>query len=249
MDTKVIDKEVLRFFHVALLYYHDSRVKPFGEEGDLVAKSNELIDATYNLNRDALKLGLYMMSKVSRNDAKLKTYRIYIGEFISLLPGKRVDLYTTIWDLYKVLMNEVIDLPTETGRIMRPLIIKVESFEKKPYLEYQFHPELRSYIIALMDHFALYSITPLLGYKSKHSIRLYEILKAYEGVGYRTITTKNLYRMLGIEKQYPKFCNLKQRVLDVAQKELANSGGTSFTYRSIKKGRLVSGVKFTIKKY
>jgi hypothetical protein len=83
--------------------------------------------------------------------------------------------------------------------------------------------------------------------KSSFSIRIYELLKQYENFKERSFLVEDLRTMLGIEAdEYPKYGNFKQKVLNVAQKEIAEKTDISFEYEETKVGRGVGKIRFFI---
>ena len=85
--------------------------------------------------------------------------------------------------------------------------------------------------------------------KSFYSIRLYELLKQYEKIGHRTFEIIDLKAILGIkDDEYLRYTHFKTRVLLTAQKEILKKTDIEFTFDEIKTGRVVSSIKFIIKK-
>ena len=88
------------------------------------------------------------------------------------------------------------------------------------------------------------------GLKSKYSIALYELVKDYEKVGMPEIDITTFRKLLGIERKYKNFQELKKYVLDKATQEINKNKNISFTisYRLKKKGTRYTHIKFIIKK-
>jgi len=99
----------------------------------------------------------------------------------------------------------------------------------------------------LNQKFTRYKLGNILHLRSNYSIRLYELLKSYEGLTERTFTLEELRAKLGLQDKYPVWINFRQRVIDHAQNEIAKKTDISFTYDTIRKGRSIHKIKVKIK--
>ncbi|MGC8553751.1 MAG: hypothetical protein ACP5O7_12950, partial [Phycisphaerae bacterium] len=76
-------------------------------------------------------------------------------------------------------------------------------------------------------------------------IRLYEILKSYQGIGYINFKIDDLRNILAIPSEY-KYANIKQRILKPSQRELKKYTDITFEFKEIKRIRKVVEIQFTI---
>ena len=72
------------------------------------------------------------------------------------------------------------------------------------------------------------------------------MLKSFEDTGWRIDKIDDLKYKLGCPESYKNYAIFKQKVLDMAFKEINKSGDIKFKYESIKKGRKVISIKFII---
>jgi len=98
-----------------------------------------------------------------------------------------------------------------------------------------------------------YQLWNALRLKSSNQLRMYEILKQYQTVGYRILTIENLKALLGINKnEYDgRWNNFKKYVLDSCQQSLAEHTDIKFTYEphgKRGKGGKILSLKFIIEK-
>lgn len=71
---------------------------------------------------------------------------------------------------------------------------------------------------------------------SANSIRMYELLKAFEGLGKRTFEVANLKEILGVGNKYGNnYYNFKKRVILQAQKDLKKHTDIHFNFEEIKR--------------
>jgi len=100
------------------------------------------------------------------------------------------------------------------------------------------------------DYFT-YELWNVLNLESVNQVRMYEILKQNEYRGERLLGVDELKALLGIgEKEYPRWNNFKQWVLDACQKALKEKTDLSFTYEPIRTGRggKITALQFVIAK-
>jgi len=129
---------------------------------------------------------------------------------------------------------------------------------KKSIFTIRFDRVMEEYLLELKDRFTKYNIDNIRRLKSNYSIRLYELLKAFEWLREKEFELDKLKKMLGIKEFddrtnkwvdiYPKYANIKQRVLIPVQKELLEKTDIYFEFEEIKTGRKVTSLKFKILK-
>ncbi len=102
-------------------------------------------------------------------------------------------------------------------------------------IEATFHPDLKPYLLQLKNRFLMYDMKHVLNISSSNSIRMYELLKAFEGIGKRTFEISELKEILGVEDKYNhRYYNFKKRIILQAQKDLAEHTDICFTIKETK---------------
>jgi plasmid replication initiation protein len=109
--------------------------------------------------------------------------------------------------------------------------------EGEGVLEAQFTEAMRPYLLGLSERFTLYLITIFLRLRSKYSTQIYELLKMREDLGKVEMPVERFRGFLGLEDKYPKFFNLKSRVIEQARTELKEKADIYFTYKVKRKGQ------------
>ena len=213
-----------------------------------VIKSNVLIESRYKLSLSEMKLVLSMIAEIKSGDHDFKEYRIYIKDFISSLESKRPDLYTEARKITKNLMEKVIQIQTESGHLQTHFLSSSQYYRNKGYVDFCFDPKLKTYLTHLKKAFTSYDIRNVLPCHSVYSIRIYQLLKAWENLKKRKIEVDVLKDMLMLENEYKRFYDFKKYVLEMAKKELKKYSDIYFEYETIKKGRRIESIIFYIKK-
>jgi plasmid replication initiation protein len=95
--------------------------------------------------------------------------------------------------------------------------------------------------------FTKYKKENVLLLKGEYSIDLYHIAKRYEGMTTFQMTLEDYKLELGLPKSYNRINNLKARALEPAIDEINEKTDINITYENVKRGRTVTGLKFTVK--
>ena len=95
--------------------------------------------------------------------------------------------------------------------------------------------------------FTKYKKENILLLKGEYSIDLYHIAKKYEGMTTFQMTLEDYKLELGLPKSYNRINNLKARALEPAIDEINEKTDITITYENVKRGRTVTGLKFTVK--
>lgn len=215
-----------------------------------VVQSNLLIESRYKFTLSELKLFLLMVAQVKQTDKDFKKYRIYISEFVELQKGKKTRLYLEAKQTCISLREKSIVLKTEEGGWYVTGFINSAAWRPgESYVEFTFDAALKEHLLELKKRFTAYDIGNIINCRSTYSIRIYQLLKAFQKLGTRTMELAELRPMLGIEeRQFRGFNDFKRYVLEVAKRELKRESDIYFDYKTKKKGRKVHSIIFEILK-
>ena len=100
----------------------------------------------------------------------------------------------------------------------------------------------------LKERFVSYNLKYILPLTSTYTIRIYQLLKEYEKLTKRYFTVEELQEILQVPKSYLPYGKFKQKVLQVAEKDLLEHTDIYFTIEEEKEGRKVSRLIFRIYK-
>ena len=217
-----------------------------GQQQDLIVQSNKLINARYELSLLEKRLILLMLRDIRREDEDLKTYRIRIRSLCEGVETNAKNMYTQTREATRKLLTRVIEIHEPDGLLQVSPISRAKYYKGKGYVELTFDPRLKPYLLQLKRHFTQYTLKNVLGLQSIHSIRIYELLKQYEGVGKRTVEVEELKRLLGVDKRYKRYSDFKKRVILQAEGDLAEQCDIRFRYEEVKRGRKVAAIVFYI---
>ena len=218
----------------------------------LIIKSNSLIEASFKLTANQQKFIYILTSLINREDEDFKTYEIKVKELIDLLDIDSKNIYREIDSITDKLMTKVLKIYTNTdnGNVR---VDKMTWFSKVSYVygegivKVRFDVDLKPFLLKLKENFTKYQLKNIIRMKSQYSMRIYELLKQYEKIGHRVLSVQKLKEIMGIEDKYKLYHQFKQRVLQVAYKEINQNTDIQFEFEEIKAGRKVDKIKFVIK--
>lgn len=216
-----------------------------------VAKSNNLIDASYKLNVQAQKLVLACLGKIdSRPEATpQKEVTLTASEFSELMG---IDIKNAHRELYKAadaLFKSSIILHEGDDEIELYWVQeKAKRLKGEGAVRIVWSDRILRYICQLKNRFTTYKLRNIASLQSGHSIRLYELLMKFNATGERVIYLDDFKSALGISDKYPEFKVLNRDVIKPAIDELNQRSDLIITFDTIKKGRNVTALAFEFKK-
>ena len=233
---------------------------------NIVSKSNELIemrllDIDRPLGLSEMKVANAIYSKVSPNDEDFKPYALSVQALAELAGLDRDRLYQEIDRVTSRLCGTVVKArrPNNDGFLKASLFSTAEYIASEEIINFKIAPDLIPYLLRLKDSgcgFTQYYLEQTTCLQSKHSLRLYELLRQFlplkkvkEGVtsGFRRVSVADLKEYLGIKDRYPKFFEFRRCVLEPAQKELAEKTDLLFEFTPERTRRTITGLNFAIR--
>lgn len=222
----------------------------FMQDKYLVTQNNNLIEARHKkpLTAREQKIVLTMVSMIQPSDEDFKDYRISVKDFSEMLGLKGSVKYTQMKNIAENLMTKTIEIPKENGGwILANWISSAEYKEGEGVIDLSFSPKLKPYMLQLKNQFTSYRLSNILNLNSTYSIRLYELMKKWQHLGKWGCSIEDLRGKLGVgEGIYPRYANLKARVLVTAIEEVNEKTDLYIGFNEIKKGRSVERIEFTI---
>ncbi|MDH5679943.1 MAG: replication initiation protein [Spirochaetota bacterium] len=225
------------------------------KEKNLITKSNQLNEARYSLNAMQQKIVLCVISLIQPDDEDFKTYELKIKDLVEILGITGTSIYSDLRIIFKKLLQQVLEIPDNSSGDKNKSLVQVNWFSfiktipKEGKIEARFDPFLKPYLLQLKQQFISYHLKNVVQLKSGYSIRIYELLKQYEKMGFRVFELSELKKILGLEQdKYKKYGHFKSRIILPSQIELPKKTDIDFLFEEIKTGRVVTAIKFVIKK-
>lgn len=214
---------------------------------ELVVKSNNLIEAKYNLTLNEQKILMHSVSKIDRNKEKFNLVQTEVRDFARLI-GTTTDRYVEFRELVKSLRSKELIFINEEGKEIITGWLSSISYEGDGVIELEFSEKLAPELLKLREKFTKYQLQNILYMKNKHSIRIYELLKQYEKIGKRKFEYFELRNLLGLKNEYKRKHDFEKKVIEPAKKEINAQTDITIDYTKIRKGRSIIGYNFTIER-
>ncbi len=226
------------------------------KDSRLVVKDNSLIDASFNLSLVEQRLMLLAIVEARELD--------------KLTPDTPIEVKATAYrDQYKTdESNAYSQLADATKQLFNRQFSYIDKYKgedcitvarwvnRASYLNdngtvvLYLSSEVISMISRLQANFTQYLLEQVSDFKSKYSIRLYELLIKYRDIGVsKKFEIGELRSKLGLENtEYKAMCDFKGYVLDKAIKEISDKTDIQIKYDQFKEGRAISHILFKIGK-
>lgn len=214
---------------------------------DLITKNNDLINASYNLSVQETRLMGLMCSQIHPDDDDFQKYIINISEFLDLLEIKDNSYHAKVKMITRSLLSRVLTIKQPDGLLQVTWLSSAKYFDGQGIVQLSFDPQMKPYLLQLKEKFTSYRLANVLELSSQYAYRLYEILKQYQVAGRRVIELKELRWSLNIEKSYERWSALKDKVLNIAEREINEKTDINISWKPIKTGRKITALDFTIR--
>ena len=214
---------------------------------DLIYQKNAINEACCKLTSTQYKLVYLIISFIDKEDTEFKTYHLGFDFIRKKLKMKNHNSNREIINIIRSLRKrELIIGNSEVFTVLGWFNSADFDLNNKTVL-FRLDDRLKPYLLKVNDE-PLYfgskfkSILPL---KSIYSIRIYQIIKQYQCKDFN-LNLDSLRFCLDLNDKYKKIKDFKKRVLDVAKKEIKEKTEIYFEYKNVKKGKEITGFKFTV---
>lgn len=220
-------------------------------EKAIVEKRNVLNSVrSNNMSLQELRFFSIYLSKINPRDLSTRLVRFPLDDFRRIM-GLCDDMNISHFK-YSIrhILQQVVEVPNEKGTGYTAFQLfkraKVEKNENNEwYVEFDAHDCALPLMFDFKNKYFKYELWNALRLKSPNQVRMYEILKQYEGLGKRELTVTELRDLLGIgKKEYTDrtgWSNFKKKVLDSCQQALKEMTDICYTYE---RGRVGTGGKW-----
>ena len=216
-------------------------------EKSIVRKRNVLNELRCNsMTLQELRFFNIYLSKINPSDLSTRVVRFPLDDFRRIM-GLGSDMNITHFRyIIRHILQQVVEVPNEKSSGFKAFqLFKQAEVEKDEngdwYVEFDAHDNALPLMFEFKNKYLRYELWNALRLKSPNQVRMYEILKQYEGIGKRELAVTELRELLGIKKdEYSGrtgWSDFKKYVLDSCQHALKELTDISYTYERGKTGR------------
>ena len=213
-----------------------------------VVKSNQVIEASYQLSAVEQRIILAAISLIPKNQIITddELYPVSVNE-LQLLGVHEKTAYRDLKEGINRLYERSINLSVDDKSIKMRWVQEVQFLDSQGIIGIRFSKPILPFISNLSREFTKYALSDIAGISSAYAIRIYELLVQYRQIGKREISVENLRTMLELGKKYPLFADFKKRVIDTAVDQINEYSPLKVEYEQKKTGRKVTHIRFSFK--
>ena len=221
---------------------------------NLVIKSNSLIEASYRLTIQEMRVVLLAITSANRTDSPITQDEFYqvTAEDFSRLSGRELKhSYEILKQVSDKLFDRVLTLTRDPeGNPLDPPIrtrwVQSDRAYKNASIAVKFSSEVVPYLTQLSRVFTVYDINQIGKLSSPYAVRLYELCIQYLSIGSRELSLQRLRECLEIGDKYKSFKEFKRNVLVPSLNAINESTDLVVSCAPLKKGRSIVSLFFYI---
>jgi plasmid replication initiation protein len=214
-----------------------------------VVMQNRMLQVFNQMTLDEKRL-LILASPVARliDATQDDAIEVTAKEFADACGIETDSAYSQIQEASEKIMGRLLKYRNERGKKVTVQWV-IRSVYENGYVSLWFTKEVLIMLKVFDEHnpFTKYKKDEVLKLKLEYSIDLYHLSKKHEKMKSWIMTLDEIRDDFALSKSYSRINNLKSRVIDPAVKEISDKTDIILTYENVKRGRTVTGLKFTVK--
>lgn len=204
----------------------------------LIYKRNELNELrANNFTLQELRFFSIYLAKINSNDINTRLVRFPLQDFQEIMEYPKIDI-PRLKETSKNIRKKFVSIPLESGGFAEITLFDTFVVDKdkdgKWFVEIGASNAALPFMFNFKDRYFKYELWNALRLTAPSHVRIYELLKQYEGIGKREIRVDDLQEMVGTS--YSRWERFKKNVLDSSQQALKETTDIAFTYERGKTG-------------
>ncbi len=219
------------------------------QKSPVCVQHNFLIEAKHDLTATEDKILSWLASQIKPDDEDFEEHTLSVKHFGEMTETQGAYLYQLLEETALSLAKRTVTIRVVDSNdyIHAAWLGSIKYINGEGLIKLIFNPCLKRHLIQLRKHFTMYDLKNVMLLKSEPSIRLYKSAKRHEYLQSKIfhVEIEQLRGFFGFEKtQYPKFKDLKRRVIDPSVCEINQKTDVSLECETIKKAKKIVSVKF-----
>jgi plasmid replication initiation protein len=214
-----------------------------------VTKANDLVEASYKLTLNEQRLLLMAIAHIDSRKPLIKKYyfRISALDFAETFGLEKHTAYVGLEDAANRLLERIVQTYNRKNQVRERFhwVFHVKYYDGEGFVDLGFSPNVIPYLTLLSQRFTSYELQHITRLNSSYAIRLYELLKQFVQTGERVIPLERFKERLELADLYPRFFDLKRRVIQPAVNEINAYTDLEVKWDTVRKGRKVMSLMFT----
>lgn len=222
---------------------------PRDTDHHLVAKSNDLIRASYKLTLNEQRLILLAVAGLHSTRPGIRpgfnqvdAIRITAHEFAEAWRLPIGKAYAALREAASALYERtIVKIGGKRTEKMR-WIGRQAYHDGEGWVEISFWPEITPHLTGLSGCFTKYRLGQVANLRSTYAVRIFEWCVQFMDTGWMVISLEELAERLGVA--YTRFVDIRRFVIDPAIKELTAKSNLEIAWQPVKEGRAVTAIRF-----
>jgi hypothetical protein len=221
------------------------------EERKTIVKSNRMVKAKTPFTKLEHRVVASLIAQIDRDQESFGIQRVSLRNIIERAEVSSTEIFRKARDICDRLVEKSVGICTydeDRGRVYTAytLFRQCRYVEQEGLIEAKFEEEMRPLLLQLKNRFTMYSLNFFLRLPSRHSMRIYELLKMREDLGAMRISVEEFRETLGLENSYDRFTDLRRLVVEKARHQIKENTDIQFTYRVEREGRTAKWLRFFV---
>lgn len=218
-------------------------------ERNIIKQGYEIINSRYKMTASETKFVLGAIAQIKMEDEDFHEYVIPVADLEEKLQFSK-NKHTRLKAFAKALMSKPISIPTDDGFEVYNWFSKIKYINSEAVFKVHIHKDLKPYLLQLKNRITKTNLQHIIKLNSTYAIRIFHFLKEHQKIGHREFEIEELHELMQTPKSYRKlYTNFKQKVLDIAVKEINLYTDIKVSYEESKKIRKrVTHINFIIHK-
>lgn len=215
--------------------------------------ANDIIRGKQAMTLQTARLIRLLITQVVKEDKDLKTYSCKITDLAEFLHIPRNNLYRDIREICDCAMKSVVYIGTGDPKQPWEMFhwIDTAKYDGNGTLTLRLSEQIKPYVLELEKWFTQYQLKNILEFTSYYAIRLYEIIKCEDGAtgGVKSeleFDVTELRQYFDCEKKYTRISQFKEKVIEVAVREINEKSDIYIVPTYKKTSRAVTSISFEI---
>jgi plasmid replication initiation protein len=215
----------------------------------IAMQHNNLVEAKYSMTLQQKRVMIWLVSQIKSDDIDFKEHVLNTKELAEICQLSGESVYKQLKDITFSLIEKgirIIDITdlSDKREIQVSWLSSADYY--KGQVKLSFSPKLKPYLLQLKDRFTVINALDLMQFKSVHAIRIYELLKQYQGIGKRILTIEEIKQCCGVGNRLKTYPNFEKRLILIAQREINRKSDIHFDFERIKCSRKIVAINFII---
>ncbi len=221
-----------------------------------VVHSNKLVEASYNISIDEMRLISFIASKIDSRQKSIGEIKIYPSDFAEAFALDRHNMHRNLINSIKSLANKSVIMPLDEKRNIVLPWLGMGIYDRQPddgsHVIVAFSQYIEPYLFELKERFTAINFEYAAKLNTPFSFRLYQWLCKAKNLNKSKIGESIQVELVvewmksqsGIDNKYDAWKDFNVRVIKPAIERINANTDLSVIYEPIKTGRKVTAVRF-----